>query len=231
MLGGPGPADELSAVIEFPRQGGGCHYAGAPEVHTHHPPAHTLLPWAETHFLLGGGLRGGVFSRQPQTKTLAPCRGTWAGPFTKDVFSEASTCDKELLSGVRGAGEEGGAAFCKRTKSGSEMRRCDHAEGIRSSTAVPRFSHAWWNSTPTGRIQGSWILSRDPAPCFSSGRSHLSGPAAFPSLKWISSPIKGSFMEPLIAFVGSLERRLRGRLIGKRLLHRVYEGKFFSALN
>lgn len=58
------------------------------------------------------------------------------------------------------------------------------------------------------------------------GVSHLSHPAA----SRISSPVKSSFTEPLIGFLGSLERRLRGRLIGKRLLHRVYEGKFFSVL-
>lgn len=35
-----GPADELSAVIEFPCQAGRCHYARIPEVSMHHPPAH-----------------------------------------------------------------------------------------------------------------------------------------------------------------------------------------------
>lgn len=108
------------------------------------------------------------------------------------------------------------------------MRRCGPAGGVQSSTAIPLlaslreippdFSERAQHRRD-GFLGSEWQQIR-------LGVSHLSHPAAFR----ISSPVKSTFTEPLIGFLGSLERRLRGRLIGKRLLHRVYEGKFFSVL-
>lgn len=108
--------------------------------------------------------------------------------------------------------------------------------GIQSSTSIPGFSFVKFllRLPNVHRTNGTdaWVPDAESqkfgSDVFHLDVARLSDPAAFPFYKWMSDPIKSSFIEPLIGFLGSPERRLRRRLIGKRFLD---EGKAFSVSN